>query len=420
MSLITTQDTLLNYHKVRAFSEQLCEPLEAEDYVIQTMADVSPTKWHLAHTTWFFENFILKDFFPSYSPFHPLYNYLFNSYYNAVGVRHCRAKRGQISRPTVEDIYEYRGYVDDHLRLLMDHLNDEQMAKVSSLLELGINHEQQHQELILTDIKHVLACNPLHPIYAPREIGLNDDVPPLEWTSFKEGLYSIGHIEDGFGFDNEFPSHKVFLNGFRIASRLITNQEYLEFMKDGGYKHSEFWLSDGWDCVSQNDWIAPLYWDKLDGSWFYMSLNGFVPIDLTAPVCHVSFYEASAFACWAGHRLLREEEWEAAARQCPIEGNFVENNLFHPTSVDPNASNHLSQMFGDVWEWTASPYVGYPGYRPAKGALGEYNGKFMSNQMVLRGGSCATSLSHIRPTYRNFFPPSSRWQFSGIRLGDDL
>jgi ergothioneine biosynthesis protein EgtB len=310
--------------------------------------------------------------------------------------------------------------VDEHVEQLAERLDEDQMMKVNSLLEIGINHEQQHQELILTDIKHVLACNPLHPVYAHRNINSNSDVPELRWIDFKEGLYSIGHPGGYFGFDNEFPQHRVFLNPFRIASRLVTNGEYLNFINDQGYQRPEFWLSDGWDTVQQNDWISPLYWDKQDGVWLTMTLNGYLPVDLSAPVCHVSFYEANAYACWAGRRLLREEEWEASSNDEPVEGNFVESNLFHPAGVQPNSQKNLHQLYGDVWEWTSSAYVGYPGYHPAEGALGEYNGKFMSNQMVLRGGSCATSYTHIRPTYRNFFPPSARWQFSGIRLAEDL
>jgi ergothioneine biosynthesis protein EgtB len=418
--LSLAHDLLTRYKEVRAQTFQLCKPLVAEDQVIQTMADVSPTKWHLAHTTWFFENFILKDFFPSYAVFHPQYNYLFNSYYNAVGVRHCRAKRGQISRPTVEEIYGYREYVDSHMTLLIEHLKEYQLDRFNSLLKIGINHEQQHQELILTDIKHVFACNPLHPVYAPKDFFRNDDLPDLQWIDFKEGLYPVGHRGGSFGFDNEFPSHQVFLPAFKVASRLITNQEYLKFIYDGGYLRPEFWLSDGWDIVSRENWVAPLYWDNLNGEWFNMTLNGFEPLDLSAPVCHVSFYEAFAYATWSGHRLLTEQEWETVAKDKPIEGNFLESNLFHPTAAKPSSEGEIEQLFGDVWQWTSSAYTGYPGYRPAAGALGEYNGKFMSNQMVLRGGSCVTPKSHIRATYRNFFGPSARWQFSGIRLGDDV
>lgn len=419
MPAIVTQDIFLNYQRVRDWTVKLCQPLQIEDYVIQTMADVSPTKWHLAHTTWFFETFILKALFPSYAVFHPQYNYLFNSYYNAIGVRHCRPKRGQISRPTVDEVYEYRAYVDDHLELLFEHLDENQMAKAAPLLMLGIHHEQQHQELILTDIKHVFSCNPLHPVYAERVPDTQKNTLPMQWIDFKEGLYSIGHSGGSFGFDNESPVHPVFLQPFKISSRLVTNQEYLDFINDGGYQRPELWLSDGWDTVLQQGWVAPLYWEKQDDQWFYMTLNGFLPLEPSSPVCHVSFYEASAYACWNGHRLLREEEWEVAARQQPIEGNFVENNLFHPAGISPYLHKEIYQIFGDVWEWTSSAYAGYPGYHPTAGALGEYNGKFMCNQMVLRGGSCATPISHIRPTYRNFFPPSARWQFSGIRLGDE-
>jgi ergothioneine biosynthesis protein EgtB len=420
MAFLIANEAFVKYQHVRNFTAVLCQPLEPEDYVLQTMADVSPAKWHLAHTTWFFENFILNKFGGPYRPFHSQYNYLFNSYYNSVGVRHCRTKRGQLSRPTVKDVYEYRHYVDVHMEELLGRLDEAQMTEVMPLLELGIHHEQQHQELILTDIKYVFACNPLHPVYCPPKISSQHSTPERQWIHFNGGLYTIGHGGGEFGYDNEYPSHQVFLEPFQVASRLTTNGEYLEFMKDGGYKNPELWLSDGWDCVQREDWVAPLYWDNSDGAWFNMTLNGFLPVDLSAPVCHVSFYEANAYANWAGRRLLTEAEWEVAAVRQPMTGNFVESQCFHPAAVSLDAEQQLQQMFGDVWEWTASPYVGYPGYRPSKGALGEYNGKFMINQMVLRGGSCATSQNHIRPTYRNFFVPQARWQFSGIRLGDDI
>jgi ergothioneine biosynthesis protein EgtB len=409
----------LQYHKIRNWTTQLCQPLQDEDFVIQSMPDVSPAKWHLAHTTWFFEQFILEKSIPGYRPFHPQYNYLFNSYYNSVGVRHCRAKRGQLSRPTVAEVFQYRQHVDAQMENLLAGLDEEQLRQLAPLLELGIQHEQQHQELLLTDIKHVFACNPLHPVYSGRKSPANQCPAPICWSTFPEGLYGIGHSGGQFGFDNEFPRHQVFLRPFRIASRLTTNGEYLQFIQDGGYKRPEFWFSDGWDIKQQEDWTAPLYWDNSDGAWFHMTLNGFFPVDLSAPVCHVSFYEASAFANWAGKRLLTEQEWETAAGDLPVTGNFAESGYFNPTGAGLTTGHPLQQMYGDVWEWTSSPYVGYPGYRPAKGAMGEYNGKFMINQMVLRGGSCVSPQSHIRATYRNFFVPQARWQFSGIRLGDD-
>jgi ergothioneine biosynthesis protein EgtB len=419
MPIIANQ-ILSRYCKVRDFSRFLCRPLQPEDYVIQTMADASPTKWHLAHTTWFFEEFILNKFLPSYRVFHPRYGYLFNSYYNSVGVRHCRAKRGQLSRPTVQEVYRYRQHVDGYMDKLLGGLDETKMAQITPLLELGLHHEQQHQELLLTDIKHVFACNPLYPVYSnKKDLSMPNSALPLKWMDFNGGIYTIGHHGGQFGFDNEFPSHQVFLKPFRAASRLVTNGEYLAFIGDGGYQRPEFWLSDAWDLVQKEGWIAPLYWDNPDGVWFNMTLKGFLPVDPVIPVCHVSFYEANAYASWAGKRLLTESEWEAAAGPRPPEGNFVERGFFHPLAAVPSSSQ-LLQIFGDVWEWTASPYVGYPGYQPAKGALGEYNGKFMVNQMVLRGGSCATSQTHIRPTYRNFFVPQARWQFSGIRLGEDI
>ncbi len=421
MNFLIANEVYLRYQKVRTFTALLCQPLQAEDFVIQTMADISPTKWHLAHTTWFFEQFILSKFLDAYRPFHPQYNYLFNSYYNSIGVRHCRAKRGQLSRPTVKEVYKFRQHVDEHMEKLLRRLDDGRMFELLPFLELGMHHEQQHQELLLTDIKHVFACNPLHPVYSSGKVlPAENFIAELQWIDFGEGLYTIGHRGGGFGYDNEFPSHQVFLKPFRIASRLTTNREYLDFIKDGGYQRPEFWLSDGWGLRQREDRIAPLYWDNSDGAWLNMTLNGFLPLDPSTPVCHVSFYEANAYACWAGKRLLTEAEWEVAAANQPVAGNFVESHFFHPVNLHRDSGQQLQQMFGDVWEWTASPYVGYPGYRPAKGALGEYNGKFMINQMVLRGGSCVTSQSHIRPTYRNFFAPQTRWQFSGIRLGDDV
>jgi ergothioneine biosynthesis protein EgtB len=406
------------YHQVRQFTERLCQPLMTEDYIIQAMPDVSPPKWHLAHTSWFFETFILTEASPGYTSLHDSYAYLFNSYYVAAGDRHCRPKRGLLSRPTVEEVYRYRAYVDHHMTAFLDGLHSEAFERWAPIVELGVHHEQQHQELLLTDVKYNFACNPLRPSYMSREVPtLASTVGALRWASFADGIYWIGHHGHGFAFDNEFPRHRSFVERFELASRLITNGEYLAFMADGGYQRPELWLSMGWDVVQREGWQAPLYWERRDGDWWMMTLAGMRPVRAAEPVCHVSYYEADAYARWADARLPTEVEWEVAATSLPIEGNFVEHQTFHPVAINQvDTGVPLAQIFGDVWEWTQSHYSPYPGYAAAPGALGEYNGKFMANQFVLRGGSCATSVSHIRPTYRNFFPADARWQFMGIRL----
>jgi len=378
------------------------------------MPDASPAKWHLAHSTWFFETFLLSEHLPGYKPLNPAFRNLFNSYYNAVGDRPARALRHVLSRPTLDEVHAYRAHVDAAMELLLAR---NLSSDVQDLVKLGMNHEQQHQELILTDVKHGLAANPLRPAYRERpDNGPSKLARAPAWQAFPEGLYSAGHAGGEFAFDNEGPRHTVFLVPFRLASRLVTNGEYIEFMRAGGYETAALWLSDGWDCVRANNWNAPLYWERRDGQWWHYTLDGMRPVRDEEPVCHVSYYEADAFARWAGARLATEFEWEAAAQVSAIEGNFMESEAFHPRVAPESAS--LSQMFGDVWEWTASAYLPYPGYQPAAGAVGEYNGKFMCNQMVLRGGSCSTPLSHIRRTYRNFFPPHARWQFMGIRLAN--
>ncbi len=409
------------YKKVRGFSELLCEPLVTEDYVIQSMPDVSPTKWHLAHVTWFWETFLLSAVKSGYQSLHPQYAYLFNSYYNSIGERHCRPKRGLLSRPTVAETYQYRHYVDEHVLDLLEKIDEQKLVQFTPIITLGLHHEQQHQELMLTDIKHVLACNPLYPLYQERIAVSIASVPRIEWIGYPEGLYGIGHEGDGFCFDNEGPRHQQFLQPFQLASHLVTNGEYLEFMEDRGYHNPLLWLSDGWRTVLEEEWKAPLYWEEHDGRWCMITLNGLREVDKAEPVCHVSYYEADAYARWADARLPTEVEWEIAAKDCPIEGNFVESGLYGPVPLQffP-ASSTPAQMFGDVWEWTQSAYSPYPGYHPAPGAVGEYNGKFMCNQFVLRGGSCATSHSHIRSTYRNFFPPHARWQFMGFRLAREV
>jgi ergothioneine biosynthesis protein EgtB len=407
----------VRYQEVRRFTEQLCAPLAVEDYVVQSMPDVSPTKWHLAHTTWFFETFVLAEL-PDHRPFHPRYGYLFNSYYNAVGERHARPQRGLLTRPTVDEIFAYRAHVDSRMAHLLARGAEGLPASLAAVVELGLHHEQQHQELLLTDIKHVLSCNPLLPAYREAPPGPTASAAELGWETYPEGVRWIGHEGDGFAFDNETPRHRVFVEGFQLATRLVTNAEYLAFIADGGYQRPELWLSDGWNTVQATGWQAPLYWEQDDGQWYVFTLAGLQPVTPAEPVCHVSYYEADAFARWAGARLPTEMEWEEASAGAPLDGNFVESGRLHPAPAP--AAPGLRQMLGDVWEWTASPYVPYPGYRTMEGALGEYNGKFMCSQIVLRGGSCATSLAHIRPTYRNFFPPDARWQFSGIRLARDV
>ncbi len=407
------------YQEVRRFSEALCEPLVAEDYVIQSMPDVSPTKWHLAHTSWFFEAFVLEPTSPGYQPFHPHFSYLFNSYYNAVGERHCRPKRGIVSRPTVEETYRYRAYVDEHMVELLGGADVDRLRELAPVVTLGLHHEQQHQELMLTDIKHVFTMNPLRPAYRERKPVGGYPVAPLRWLPHAEGVYWIGHEGDGFAFDNEGPQHRQFVQPFSLASRLVTNGEYLAFMDDGGYERPEFWLSEGWNTVQTHHWKAPFYWERHDGRWMAMTLAGMRRVEEAEPVCHVSYFEADAYARWAGGRLPTEAEWEIVASAAPQDGNFVEDAHYHPVPAAAAPDGALTQGYGDLWEWTGSAYSPYPGYRPAAGALGEYNGKFMCNQYVLRGGSCATSCSHIRRTYRNFFSPDACWQFTGIRLAKD-
>jgi ergothioneine biosynthesis protein EgtB len=404
------------YHEIRKTTLALTEPFSTEDQMLQSMPDTSPAKWHLAHTTWFFETFILSGRGPGYRPFDPRFKLLFNSYYKQLGSHPVRGTRGLMSRPSLEEVHAYRAWVDDAmLRFLERGAADENVA---ALIELGLNHEQQHQELILTDLKHALWSMPLRMgrVSRPRAVS---SVVALEWMGFPGGIHEIGHAGYGFAFDNEGPRHEVLLRPFQLALRLVTNGEYLQFMQDGagGYKKPELWLSDGWDAVCAQGWAAPLYWerDEASGTWTELTFAGIQEVDLAAPVCHVSYYEADAFARWSGARLPREEEWEVAAQTSfeLAKGSLQEDGAFHPR---PARGTGLQQLFGDVWEWTASPYVGYPGFQPAPGLVGEYNGKFMSSQMVLRGGSCATPESHIRATYRNFFPPHARWQFMGIRL----
>jgi ergothioneine biosynthesis protein EgtB len=407
---------LARYHDVRRTTERLCAPLSAEDHVVQAMPDVSPTKWHLAHVSWFFDTFLLAPTLPGYTPLHPAYRVLFNSYYNGVGPQFSRPDRGNLSRPSLSEVQAYRAWVDDGIAALLERTAEERLAALAPLLELGLNHEQQHQELILTDIKYNLGVNPLRPAYHAVTPPRGTAPPRLGWRGRPGGLQTIGHDGVGFAFDNEGPRHTVYLQPFRIADRLVTNGEYLEFMHAGGYRTAPLWLSEGWRTVQERGWQAPLYWERHDDAWWTQTLSGLLPLDLHAPVAHVSYFEADAYARWHDARLPTEHEWEHAATNEPVRGNLQETGVFHPV---PLQAADGGQVFGDVWEWTQSAYAPYPGYRTAPGAVGEYNGKFMVNQMVLRGGSCVTPRSHIRASYRNFFPPDARWQFSGIRLADD-
>ena len=414
------QELINTFSSVRNFSLELTKPLVTEDFVVQTMPDVSPAKWHLAHVTWFFETFVLKETGKNYQELNPLYNFIFNSYYVQVGPRHTRAHRGHLTRPTVKDVFDYREHIDEQLIEFISKCSEKELEKFTPVIEIGINHEQQHQELLLTDIKNVFSVNPLHPVYSEEDFAAPGIIPEMKWLMYPEGLYEIGHKGNGFSYDNELPHHREFVESFQLGSRLVTNGEYLEFIKDEGYKNTQLWLSDGWAAVENEHWEAPMYWENRDGEIWNFKLTGFQKVNLNEPVCHVSFYEADAFARWAGARLVSEAEWEIATHDLNLEGNFVEQRNFHPVAFNSKPGNDLIQMYGDVWEWTKSPYTGYPGYKTLPGALGEYNGKFMSNQMVLRGGSCATSITHIRNTYRNFFPPNARWQFMGIRLAKDV
>jgi len=405
------------YTEVRARTEALAAPLGPEDQVVQSMPDCSPTKWHRAHTTWFFETFVLGAHLPGYRAFDPAYRVLFNSYYNAVGEKHPRPQRGMLSRPSLDEVLKYRRHVDEAMLELLTRETGEDAA---ALVELGLHHEQQHQELVLTDVKHLLSLNPLKPAYQKHWPLTAVRARAPQWLGHEGGLFEIGHAGRGFAFDNEGPRHSVWLEPFFIASHPVTNGEFVRFIEDGGYRRPELWLSAGWDALRANGWEAPLYWTKRDGGWHAFTLHGEVPVEPNTPLCHVSFYEADAYARWADARLPTEAEWEVAAGRQRIEGNFLEGGALHPLALrEAPPEGTLAQAFGDVWEWTRSDYAPYPGFRPATGAVGEYNGKFMVNQYVLRGGSCATPASHMRTSYRNFFPADARWQFSGLRLARD-
>ncbi len=404
-----------SFKEVREYSETICAPLAVDDFQIQSIVETSPPKWHLAHTTWFFETFVLPEFQPGYRPYREDFDYLFNSYYETVGSMHPRSKRGLLSRPTIDEVYAYRAAVDEQMLTLTKEVSGEDWGELAFRVNLGLNHEQQHQELLFMDIKHNLSVNPLNPAY-------RDDLPfpegearPVGWVERPGGIREIGCGGDGFAFDNESPRHRVLIRDHRLADRFVTNREFREFIEDGGYSSPVLWLADGWHLIQREDWRHPLYWRDRDGERSQFTLGGERPLSPHEPVCHLSFYEADAYARWAGKRLPLEEELETALAERPVRGNLADRELLHPAPAGVEG-----QWFGDVWAWTASPYQPYPGFRPLKGSMGEYNGKFMANQMVLRGGCCATPAGHARASYRNFFYPHDRWAFTGLRLAEDL
>ena len=422
-----------HFRASRTTSMSLANLFSRDDWMLQSMEAASPIKWNLAHTSWFYETFVLKPYQQAYAPYDEQFNYLFNSYYNQIGDKHPRPMRGLLSRPDGDEVVAYREHVTGAVIRLMQDVSTQAWATIAPLIALGCAHEEQHQELLLTDITHALAQNPLQPAILVSDVGFGGQQGkpvPLNWAAFEPGLATVGAEASAFHFDNEGPQHRVYLEPFELANRPVTNRDYLAFIDDGGYETSSLWLSDGWDAVHQLGWQAPLYWQNRDGNWTDYSLYGRLPLVLDAPVRHISFFEAAAYAAWTGYRLPREAEWEIAAMSVAVDGaldgEFLSGADFKlPSGVETgqgleNAATGLTAMFGGVWEWTDSPYVAYPGYRAPEGAIGEYNGKFMSSQMVLRGGSCTTPEGHVRPTYRNFFPPDARWQFAGLRLARDL
>lgn len=417
-SLQQTDRRAGRFLSIREATQALAAPLTPEDCAIQSMADASPVKWHLAHTSWFFETFVLMPHLAGYCLFDPSYRVLFNSYYHAIGERHPRPERGLLSRPGLDEVLAYREHVDTAMLELLAGVRPPPATE--ALIELGLQHEQQHQELVLTDLKHLFSRNPLKPAYQ-RQLPLTPiGTQARRWNDYEEGVHTIGHAGPDFCFDNETPRHRVWLDAFQLATHPVSNGDYLAFIDDGGYRRPELWLSAGWDAVRARGWRAPEYWEQRDGGWYAFTLHGEVPVDPHTPVCHISFYEAEAYARWAKARLPTEAEWERAACDTVRTGNFLESGALHPLAQrETLADGALAQLFGDVWEWTRSDYGPYPGFRCADGAVGEYNGKFMSGQYVLRGGSCATPCAHIRASYRNFFPPDARWQFTGLRLARD-
>ena len=405
---------IAEFERVRRYTETLCAPLATDDYQIQSIAQTSPPKWHIAHVTWLFEAFVLPHFDPGYKPFHPGFDFLFNSYYYTHGHMHPRPKRGLLSRPTVEEVYHYRAYVDERMRRLMESVDEAKWEELAFYVILGLNHEEQHQELLLMDIKHNLSVNPLKPAYREDLAMPSGENRPLRWLEQAGGIRQAGHAGAGFAYDNETPRHEVLLRDHRLADRFVTNGEYLEFIKDGGYTEPALWLSDGWALIQGGNCHHPLYWLHTEDGWQQFTLGGMRELNPHEPVCHLSFYEADAYARWAGKRLPLESELEALLAELPVTGNFADSDLLHPAPA-----GEAGQWYGDLWAWTASPYTAYPGFKPLAGSVGEYNGKFMSNQMVLKGGCCATPGDHIRATYRNFFYPDECWAFTGLRLAED-
>ncbi len=411
-----TKDMLDSYRAVRRHTRALAEPLSEEDCCVQSMPDASPIKWHLAHTTWFFETFLLERFESAFRPFHPAFRVLFNSYYNGVGEKHPRPQRGLLTRPSLGDVMAYRRNVDERMAELLSKHEEAEDDALTELVTMGLHHEQQHQELMLTDVKHLLSTNPLCPTYANGDIGHRGTMVPLAWRNFNAGIIEVGHAGNGFCFDNELPRHRQFVESYALASRLVSNSEYLAFVEAGGYANPALWLSEGWDWIRSNGITQPLYWQRDNDGWKEFTLYGLQPLDPQRPATHISFFEADAYARWSGARLPSEAEWEHAARSV----NDFGNEGLHPSAPRIGDGNELLQLFASNWQWTLSSYAPYPGYRSQEGAIGEYNGKFMSNQYVLRGSSCATPAGHARVTYRNFFPATARWQFSGIRLAKSI
>jgi ergothioneine biosynthesis protein EgtB len=407
------------YIGTRAYTDYLCQPLAIDDYQVQSIVQTSPPKWHIAHMSWFFETFVLKSLKSQYREFHPQYDYIFNSYYYTHGEMYPRPQRSLLSRPTLEEVKEYRAAIDARMLELIETIDEALWEDFQFRVTLGLNHEQQHQELLLMDVKHNLSMNPLNPAYREdlkiAHKASEGSIRDMKWVEFCAGLVETGFEGEGFAFDNESPRHEVMTRGYQLADRFITNAEYLEFVQDGGYSSPEHWLSDGWALIQQEKWEHPLYWEQRDGDWFEFTLGGRSSLNAHVPVSHLSYYEADAYASWAGKRLPREYELEHALESNPVRGNFADTEIFHPRQAGAEA-----QWYGDLWAWTSSPYSAYPGFKPMRGTIGEYNGKFMANQMVLKGGSCVTFQDHIRASYRNFFYPHERWAFTGLRLAADL
>ncbi len=416
VTMMSNRDaTIAEFDRVRSETETLCSPLAVDDYQVQSSVQTSPPKWHLAHTTWLFEAFILSNFLPGYKPFNARFDFLFNSYYYTHGEIYPNSRRGMLARPTLAEVYRYRAYVNNRMRELMENVAEAKWQALLFYVTLGLNHEQQHQELLLMDIKHNFSVNPLLPVYRDDLEIPRGETRAVRWLERTGGIYQMGHDDNGFGYDNEKPRHQVLLHDCRLADRFVTNAEYLEFISDGGYADPALWLSDGWALIHQDDWRYPLYWQQIDGSWQQFTLGGLRELNPHEPVCHLSFYEAEAYARWAGKRLPLESELETLLAEQPVTGNFSDSALLHPAPAGDDG-----QWYGDLWAWTASPYAAYPGFKPLEGSVGEYNGKFMSNQMVLKGGCCATPAGHIRASYRNFFYPEQRWAFTGVRLAEDM